>query len=138
MLSKLESLRKKFKSLLTKPNNVPKIGNFVLIIVTLMLGLSGLFKIFGGSFAESFYTTLNVESFYRIRIGFIEIISVSLLWFNRTSQLGFYLILCLMGGAVAVHIVTSTPGLLSPVYIGIFTFIGLSIKKHGLKVKDWF
>jgi len=138
MLEKLNNIRVSIRQYLWNPSNQNKTGFiFLFFITTLLVGL-GLFKIFGGEFADEFYKKLNLDSFYRVRIGFIEIIASIMLWFNKTSKLGLYLVLCLMGGAVATHIITSTPGANIPVFVGIISFISVSIRKHGFRIKLWF
>lgn len=137
MLEKLNRIRLTFKSWVLQPNNTKKLGYLLLGVVTFILGSIGLFKVFGGEYSSQMYTQLGINDYYRIRIGLLEIIGVSLIWFNRTSSLGMYLIFCLMGGAVSTHILTSPIGMSIPIYIGLFTFVGVSIRKHGFNFKMW-
>jgi len=138
MLEKLRNLFDSVRRWILSSDNYLKIGNILLVFPTIIIGLFGLFKIFGGEYADEMYKQINMEQFYRIRIGFIEVLSVILLWFNRTSLIGMLLILSLMGGATAAHIITATDGIGTPILIGLFTFIGFSIKRKGLKIKNWF
>lgn len=138
MLEKLNTIRVSIRNYLFRPGNQNKIGFIFLFFVTVLLVGLGLFKIFGGEYAHEFYKNFNLDSYYRIRIGLIELIAALMLWSNKTSKLGLYLVLCLMGGAVAVHIMTSTPGIKIPIFIGILSFIGVSIRKHGFRIKLWF
>lgn len=138
MLEKLREIFDSARLWFFTSDNYIKLGNILLLIVSVIIGSFGLFKMFGGEFANQMYKQINLTEFYRIRIGFIEVASIMLLWFKRTSFIGMLLILSLMGGATAIHILTSSPGIGTPICIGLFTFIGYSIKNKGLKVRDWF
>lgn len=138
MLEKLNEIRKKIRSWLLQNNKSKYISFLFLGVVTIILVLFGMFKIFGGEYAETFYKPMNLGGFYRIRIGLVEIIAALLLWFNKTSKIGMFLTTFIMGGASAAHILFSIPGLNIPIFVTIFTIIGVKIKNHGFKFRLWF
>lgn len=121
--------------------NNPKFTNLIItlsfILVNLVLLSSGLFKIFGGQYADDFFKTINLSE-YRIRIGIIEIIGLVLLWFNKTSKYGLIIIWSLMIGAFTIHLTFLKESIYSPLFFGIIVWLLYSIRKYGKDIKSWF
>jgi hypothetical protein len=74
------------------------------IVAAAILGQTLFFKFTGAPEARYIFTTLGVEPWGRIGTGVLELITVALLLYPRTSVFGAVLALGLMGGAILSHL----------------------------------
>ena len=94
------------------------LGWLLTAIVTFMLGMSGLSKIFGADEAVANFTAMNLLP-YMALVGVMEVAGVIALCIPRTSIYGAVLLSSVMSGAVAVHIAMfGGVGLFMPIFLG--------------------
>ena len=96
--------------------NFPIIGLWVLRILAALIMLQTLFFKFAGA-EESVYifSKLGMEPWGRIGTGVFELIASILILFPKTTALGAFLAIGLMGGAIFFHL----------------TKLGISVKEDG-------
>lgn len=87
-------------------NKTTRIISIILISLTsLMVAMSGVMKVIG---AEELVQKMSAGGFgpYITLFGIIELVSVVFLLFRKTYKIGFLLLCCYLGGALAVELST--------------------------------
>lgn len=136
-MNNINKFLQKFRTYLIERKGLNVLSTVFLGILSMVLISSGLFKIFGGEYADKFYSEINLNH-YRVRIGILEIIGTILLWFNKTSKYGMILIWTLMIGATTIHMTFLKDNVYTPLSFGFCIWLIYSIRKHGKDIKSWF
>jgi len=74
-----------------------------IVIVNLVIALGAIAKIAGLKSATEALARNGVGNYVRA-LGIMEIIFVALFLYKKTFRLGFYLLCCYFGGAIATHL----------------------------------
>jgi hypothetical protein len=74
------------------------------LVITLIVGQTLFFKFSGAAESVYIFSTLGIEPWGRLTLGALELVSIILLWIPATSLYALVLILGMMFGAVASHV----------------------------------
>lgn len=106
------------------------------LFVVFMLGASVTPKLAGMPIADDTMRQLGWPGGYVLMIGLIELASVLLYLFPKTSVLGALLMMGLLGGAMATQIRVGNPLFshqLFSIYLGLFMWGGLWLRDPALR-----
>jgi len=108
-------------------------GRIVSAIPVLMLLLSGVLKIVGGSEMDRDCASFGYPPGALIPIGVTEVVCALLYVFPPTAALGAILVTGYLGGAVATHVRVSQPVFLAPALLGALAWLGLYLRDPRLR-----
>ncbi|HSZ72842.1 MAG TPA: DoxX family protein [Cytophagaceae bacterium] len=74
------------------------------VLVTIIVGQTLFFKFSGADESVYIFSTLGIEPWGRIALGTLELLSIILLWIPQTYVYALVLLLGMMFGAVASHV----------------------------------
>ena len=106
------------------------LGWLLTAIVTFMLGMSGLSKIFGADEAVANFTAMNLLP-YMALVGVMEVAGVIALCIPRTSIYGAVVLSSVMSGAVAIHLsLMGGAGMLAPIVFGLIAWTAHCLRTY--------
>ena len=108
-------------------------GRVMSAIPVLLMLVSGVFKLAGGSQMEKDWTGFGYPLGSLVPIGVAELACALLYAFPRTSVLGAVLVTGYLGGAVATHVRMSDPAFLAPAILGAVAWLGLFLRDPRLR-----
>lgn len=99
------------------------ISTVLIAIPALMLVMSGIMKLVGSQQIVEGMGKIGLSR-YIVFLGIIELISVGLLAFPKTTRIGFLLVCCYLGGALSIELSAGEPPVaaifLVLLWIGVF------------------
>lgn len=109
-----------------------KIAGYVLTILpSLMLLMSGIFKLIGSEEIEKNMSAIPnlLDSIFAI--GLAEILAVVLYWIPKTSNIGFFLLASYGGGIILGEIISGQPPV-TGIIITTMIYVGTMLRKPAL------
>ena len=95
------------------------LGWVLTVLVTFMLGMSGVSKIVGTEEMVKNFTSMNLLPYLAL-LGFVELSGVVMLCIPKTSKYGSVLLSCYLSGAVAIHMaMMGGTGVMVPFVLGL-------------------
>ncbi|MFT5602369.1 MAG: uncharacterized membrane protein YoaK (UPF0700 family) [Parvicella sp.] len=110
-----------------------KIAGYVLsIIPTLMILMAGITKIMGvEEMSENFSKLPNWED-KMVFIGVLEILIIALYWIPKTMNMGFFLMLGFMGGALLAEVIINGGAPIPAIMVTTLFYVGTMLRKPSL------
>lgn len=108
-------------------------GRIVSAIPVLMMGLSSIFKLVGGSQMLKDWDAFGYPRSALVPIGILELACAIVYAIPRTSVLGAILVTGYLGGAVATHVRVSQPVWPGPALLGVLAWLGLYLRDRRLR-----
>lgn len=105
------------------------LGWLVTILVSFMLLMSGINKIVGTQEMINNFTATNLLPYLGL-VGVLEIVSVCLLVYPRTTLIGAVGVTSIMSAAVVIHLsYMGGAGVVIPILLGVFSWVSYSLRK---------
>lgn len=119
----------------TTPKAMIWTGRVISTLPVLPLTMSILSKFFPPADMEKNLATLGWKMDQMLVLGIVELTSVILYVFPKTSILGAILLTGYLGGATATHarVQDPLPNVLTPVFIGVLVWLGLWFRDARLR-----
>ncbi len=109
------------------------LGWVLTILVSFMLGMSGVSKIFGTDEMIKNFTFMNLLP-YLVLLGMVELAGVILLIVPKTSKYGAILLSSYLSGAVAIHLsLMGGQGVVTPIILGLIVWTSHCLRTYGDK-----
>lgn len=103
------------------------LGWLLSIMVTAMMLMSGLSKVFGTADMVGNFEYMNLSP-YLMMVGLLEVIGGIMLMVPRLSRYGAVLIASVMTAAVCMHLSLSIPDTMVPLVLGAMALIGYELR----------
>ena len=107
-------------------------GYALSIIPSLMILMAGLTKIFGTEEMVQIFAKLPNWEDKMLFIGVLEIIILILYWIPKTMNMGFFLMLGFMGGALLTEVILKGGVPLPAIFITTLFYVGTMLRKPSL------
>jgi len=112
------------------------LGWVLTAIVVFLLGMGGVSKILATDEMVQNFEFMKLTP-YMALVGVCELAGLGLLLYPRTSLYGAALIGSVMSGAVTIHLsLMGGVGLLTPVMIGVFAWLGYYLRTYQIGVRN--
>lgn len=109
-----------------------KIAGYVLsIIPSLMILMAGVTKLIGTEMVQNFANLTNWED-KMLFIGILELVILALYWIPKTMNMGFFLMLGFMGGALLAEVILKGGMPLPAIFVTTLFYIGTMLRKPSL------
>lgn len=110
-----------------------KIAGYVLsIIPSLMILMAGVTKLIGTEeMVQNFANLTNWED-KMLFIGILELVILALYWIPKTMNMGFFLMLGFMGGALLAEVILKGGMPLPAIFVTSLFYIGTMLRKPSL------
>lgn len=110
-----------------------KIAGYVLSIVpSLMILMAGVTKLIGTEeMVQNFANLTNWED-KMLFIGILELVILALYWIPKTMNMGFFLMLGFMGGALLAEVILKGGMPLPAIFVTTLFYIGTMLRKPSL------
>jgi len=109
------------------------LGWVLTILVSFMLGMSGISKIVGTEEMVKNFTFMNLLP-YLVLLGLVELAGVVLLIVPKTSKYGTILLSSYLSGAVAIHLsLMGGQGIVAPIVLGLIVWTSHCLRTYGDK-----
>jgi len=106
------------------------LGWFLTVVLSILLGISGISKIISTDEMVKTFEFLKLTSYMRI-IGVGELVGLGLLIYPRTSIYGAVLLSSLMSGAVALHMsLMAGASVIVPIVLGSLAWAGHCLRTY--------
>jgi len=117
----------------TQIGKTRKIAGYILsIIPTLMLAMAGITKLMGAEdMLQNFSKMPNWED-KMMFIGALELAILVLYWIPKTANMGFFLMLGFMGGALFAEVVMSGDAPIPTIMVTTLFYVGTMLRKPSL------
>lgn len=103
-------------------------------IVAYLLGYSGIMKVTNSEEMVKNLTYVNLLPYLTV-IGSVELVSIGLLVWPKTSGYGALIISSMMSGAVAIHLsYMGGSGMIMPIAIGVLAWTAHCLRSHSCKL----
>jgi hypothetical protein len=107
-------------------------GRIVSGLASLAFVMSGMMKLRGGPGVSQMFGHLGLAESLALPIALLELGSVAIFLFPRTSALGAILLTGFMGGAILAHLRIGEPPVVQAV-LGILVWLGLYLRESRLR-----
>ena len=115
---------------------IKNLGCLLIVLVSLMLGMSGISKVMGTEEMIKNFTFTNLLPYLTL-VGISEIIGVGLLIYPVTSKYGALILSSIMSAAAVVHLsYMGGNGVMAPVLLGVLAWLGHCLREHGSDIKN--
>jgi uncharacterized membrane protein YphA (DoxX/SURF4 family) len=105
------------------------LGWLVTALVSFMLLMSGITKVIGTEEMVKNFTSTNLLPYLGL-VGILEIVSVCLLVYPRTTIIGAIGITSIMSAAAVIHLsYMGGAGVVVPILLGVFSWVSYSLRK---------
>ena len=109
------------------------LGWLLTVLVTFMLGMSGISKVMGTEEMIKNFTFMNLLPYLAL-LGFVELGGVILLIMPKTSKYGAVLLSSYLSGAAALHLaMMGGTGVMVPVVLGLLVWSAYCLRTHTIK-----
>jgi hypothetical protein len=105
------------------------LGWLVTALVSFMLLMSGIPKVFGTEEMVKNFTSTNLLPYLGL-VGLLEVLSVCLLVYPKTTIIGAIGITSLMSAAAVIHLsYMGGAGVMIPILLGVFSWVAYFLRK---------
>ena len=109
------------------------LGWVLTVLVTFMLGMSGVSKIVGTEEMRTNFTFMNLLPYLAL-LGAVELAGVVMFVIPKTSKYGSVLLSSYLSGAVAIHMaMMGGTGVLVPIILGLAVWSAYCLRSHSIK-----
>jgi hypothetical protein len=109
------------------------LGWLLTVLVTFMLGMSGVSKLIGTEEMTANFTFMNLLP-YMALLGVVELSGVVMLVIPKTSKYGAVLLSSYLSGAVAIHMaMMGGTGVMVPFILGLAVWGAYCLRTHSSK-----
>lgn len=106
------------------------LGWVLTILVSLMLGMSGVSKLIGTQEMINNFTFMNLLPYMSV-LGIVELLGVGLLVYPKTSKYGALILSCYLSGAVALHLsLMGGQGIVMPIVLGLVAWTSHCLRSY--------
>ena len=112
------------------------LGWLLIVLVSLMLGMSGISKVMGTEEMIKNFTFTNLLPYLAL-VGVSEIIGVALLVYPATSKYGALMLSSIMSAAAVIHLsYMGGSGVMVPIFLGVLAWLGYYLREYGSDIKS--
>ena len=109
------------------------LGWFLTVLVTFMLGMSGISKVMGTEEMIKNFTFMNLLPYLAL-LGLVELSGVVMLIMPKTSKYGAILLSSYLSGAVAIHLsMMGGAGVMTPFVLGLLVWTAHCLRTYSSK-----
>ena len=109
------------------------LGWLLTVLVTFMLGMSGISKVMGTEEMIKNFTFMNLLPYLAL-LGFVELGGVILLIIPKTSKYGAVLLSSYLSGAAALHLaMMGGAGVMTPIILGLAVWTAHCLRSYSTK-----
>jgi putative oxidoreductase len=109
------------------------LGWLLTVLVTFMLGMSGVSKIIGTQEMINNFTFMNLLPYLAL-LGVVELAGVVMLVLPKTSKYGAVLLSSYLSGAAAIHLaMMGGAGVMTPIMLGLAVWTAHCLRSYSTK-----